>query len=246
MSDFYSVVPYWLCGDPEKLVDGKPDYTSKGQVAVAVKGLSTRTHILYRKKFGCSLDLELKKCWYLIGEATQALKSQQELERMALEVTEAITAEENVETKTRLFEKLAGIEQTIRSNLYVPESDDEGNSVTPYGVCHGDLDEHMIHIATFLLAQCGKIVAENEDGTFQTEEITQDQIIDCTLPEQFASVDEKDGTNLFYEILHLTHVWDMKEAARRLNLSQEGDESDENFPHPKTDQNEEESSNEKS
>jgi hypothetical protein len=107
------------------------------------------------------------------------------------------------------------------------EYDNDGNTVTPFGKLEGNLEEAMVRLVAFVLAQGGRITEENAEG-YVTEPVTVEDILDLIQPRAVFKPEESDGSMMFYHILENAGIWRMSEVENR--MKEMGEESVGNLP----------------
>lgn len=189
MARAVNIIPYWLEGDPDlKDADGRVDYTSEGQFAVAVGPLKYRHYLNYINIHGEALDNTVNKILFVFTAMSQMSNP-------------ALKPEDRMKVET----------------------DEFGRVKTPFGSLQGNLEQQMLELAAFIMAQHGRIVGADDSGKFSYEGITPDAIIDHM--DLGAITDVGDDSNmLFFEILELSNVWNPKEVIRTAQENQEADE----------------------
>ncbi len=181
--DLYPKV-FWLTGDSEKKLPNttETDYVSDGQFACLCRPCTMWDAIAYENLYGETTDITIARAhWFMSIYYEQSIAAQQQ----------------NDEQLSAIAELLQKVE-TPKGHFYV----------TPYGPSMG-LIQDMARIVGFLFSRGGRVVGQQGNGEYTTDDVTPDMVLQRLSPHDFMdSTDEEAGRLLWYTLIIHGNLWD--------------------------------------
>jgi len=98
---------------------------------------------------------------------------------------------------------------------------------TSVGELHGSPESNALEMTAFFFSCFGKVVSENEDGTFELESVTMDDMIDVLDYDLLSSVfeikegEENEDFNFFTRVLSVVRAFDRKKVEEEQGIKEE-------------------------